>query len=305
MFDRLDILTRDDTRSPAAATHFREGPTRDKMREGHRREYDPRDGKQSFQDRTERALADVGMYRSVSIRDLADSHFGGHPYTTRRAVDRMIRKGMMREHQATGPKGGKYKVLTLTQAGARRARRLAPNQGLDKEQQTWSGLVKRGELDHDTAVYRAAQKERDRLVEQGATLKRVRIDAEMKKQVARATETARAREGKAAADAARWKAAEDLGLPVQEGRVVYPDAQLEYLDAEGRTGRVNVEVVSEHYRAGSIVSKAKAGFEMHGNGGRATAVSGRATAAIRRALDGNGGGGGGGATRGQDASVEL
>ena len=74
-----------------------------------------------------------------------------------------------------------------------------------------------------------------------------------------------------AADAARWKAAEELGLPIEEGRVIYPDAQLEYTDAEGRTGRVNVEVASEHYRSGSIVSKAAAGFEMHGNGGRATA----------------------------------
>ena len=74
-----------------------------------------------------------------------------------------------------------------------------------------------------------------------------------------------------AADAARWKAAEELGLPIEEGRVIYPDAQLEYTDAEGRTGRVNVEVASEHYRSGSIVSKAAGGFEMHGNGGRATA----------------------------------
>ena len=81
-----------------------------------------------------------------------------------------------------------------------------------------SGLVKRGELDHDTAVYRAARRESARLLEQGATIRRVRIDAEMKKQVARAAETARAREGKVAADAARWKAAEELGLPVEEGR---------------------------------------------------------------------------------------
>ena len=140
------------------------------------------------------------------------------------------------------------------------------------------------------------------MLEQGATIRRLRIDAEMKKQVARAGETARAREGKAAADAARWKAAEELGLPVEQGRVVYPDAQIEYRDAEGRTGRVNVEVASEHYRSGSIVSKAAAGFEMHGNGGRATAN-------IQRALGSMGGGGegGGGGGRGQrdQGAIEL
>ena len=40
----------------------------------------------------------------------------------------------------------------------------------------------------------------------------------------------------AKADISIWKAAEELGLPIEEGRVIYPDAQLEYTDAEGRTG---------------------------------------------------------------------
>ena len=61
-----------------------------RMRDGHRREYDPRQNPEraSFRVRSERALVDVGVFRSVSIRDLAETHFGGHPYTTRRAVNR-------------------------------------------------------------------------------------------------------------------------------------------------------------------------------------------------------------------------
>ena len=212
----------------------------------------------------------------------------------------MIRDGHMREHQAKGPRGGTYKVLTLTEAGARKARDYAVEQGFDKEQQTWSGLVKRGELSHDTAVYRAARIEQRRLLQQGARIRRVRIDAEMKKQVARATERARATEGRAAADAARRKAAQDLELPIQKGRVVYPDAQIEYLDSEGRSGRVNVEIASEHYSGRTITAKARAGFQMHGSGGRAIA-------AIRRVL-GNGGrdGRGGAPARGgREGSIEL
>ena len=65
-------------------------------------------------------------------------------------------------------------------------------------------------------------------------MKRIRIDAELKREIARAAEIARAREGKEAADAARFEAAEALGLPVKDGRVEYPDAQLEYTDSEGR-----------------------------------------------------------------------
>ena len=306
MFDRLDILTRDDSRTrtptppptPTRASREREQPLK---RTGHRRESDPRQDKRGFQERVEGALADVGMYRNVSYRDLAESQFGGHPYTARRAVDQMIRDGRMREHQAKGPRGGTYKVLTLTEAGARKARAYAVEQGFDKEQQTWSGLVKRGELSHDTAVYRAARIEQQRLLQQGASIHRVRIDAEMKKQVARATERARATEGRAAADAARRKAAQELELPMQQGRVVYPDAQIEYLDSEGRSGRVNVEIASEHYSGRTITAKARAGFQMHGSGGRAIA-------AIRRVL-GHGGRdgrvGGAPARGGREGSIEL
>ena len=137
-----------------------------------------------------------------------------------------------------------------------------------------------------------------KLLEQGAVLRRVRIDAELKREIARATETSRARGGKEAADAARLEAAEALGLSVKNGRVEYPDAQLEYHDVEGRTGRVNVEVATEHYSAKSIGAKAAAGFAVHGS-------NGRATARIARSLgqdQGSGGGGGGGRDKG---SIEL
>ena len=269
-----------------------------RQRSGHRREYDPGTERQNFEARSDRALADLGMYRSVAYRDLAEAHYDGHPYAARRAVDRMIRGGYVQEHIVKGPQGGAFKVLTLTERGAERALRVAREQGLNSQQKAWSGLVKLNELQHDVAVFRAARIEQVRLLEQGAVLKRVRLDAELKSEAARATETARAREGKAAADAARFEAAERLGLPVKDGRVKYPDAQLEY-DIEGRTGRVNIEIVTEHYRSGSIVAKAAAGFAIHGS-------TGRAMARVARALgrDQGCGGGGGGASR-DKGSIEL
>ena len=296
MFDPRDIGA--DTRQPGAVDP-RENSRREKMREGHRREYTPSRNRESFERRTARALAEVGMYRGVSFRDLADAHFDGHPYTARRAVDRMVKGGLMREHQAAGPKGGTYKVLTLTRDGATRARRLAHEQGLDGDQQTHAGLVKRGELSHDTAIYRAARIEQAKLTKQGAVLNRVRIDTEMKKQIARAGgEAARARGGKEAADAARFHAAADLALPIKDGQVLYPDAQLEYTDAEGRTGRVNIEVATEHYRIGGIAAKARAGFQMHGNGAQAARL-------ISRALRGDRSGGGRGGGSRDKGTIEL
>ena len=89
---------------------------------------------------------------SVSLRDSAEAHFGGHPYTTRRAVNAWIRDGLAKESTAKGPKGTPFKVLTLTRSGA--------------------------------------------------------------------------------AAAERYRVARELGLPIDaQGRVLYPDAQIEYFDA--------------------------------------------------------------------------
>ena len=302
MFDPRDLATDPRTRTPVTRPrrdHTKEREQRE--RDGHRREYDPRTERRNFQDRTDRAVADVGMYRSIAYRDLAEAHFEGHPYAARRAVDRMIRAGHVREHTAEGPQGGTYEVLTLTERGVERAGRVAREQGLDPAQEAWSGLVKPGELQHDVAVFRAARIEQVRLLEQGAVLKRVRIDAELKREVARATESARARgSGKAAADAARFEAAEELGLRVKDGRVEYPDAQLEYSDIEGRSGRVNVEIATEHYSVKSIGAKAAAGFAVHGS-------NGRAAARVARSLgqDHSTGGGGGSGGRRDKGSIEL
>ena len=299
MFDPRDLASDPRTRPEARPRRDHAKEREQRQRDGHRREYDPRTERKNFQDRADRAVADVGMYRSVAYRDLAEAHFEGHPYAARRGVDRMVRSGHVREHTAQGPQGGSYKVLTLTERGVERAERVARDQGLDKQQKAWSGIVKHGELQHDVAVFRAARIEQVKLLEQGATIKRVRIDAELKREIARATETARARGGKDAADAARFEAAEALGLPVKDGRVEYPDAQLDYHDVEGRSGRVNVEVATEHYSTKSITAKAAAGFAVHGS-------NGRAAARVVRALGQDHGGGGGGSGGGRDkGSIEL
>ena len=242
-----------------------------RMRDGHRREYDAsRDrGSTSFRERCRGALADIGIYGAVSYRDLAEAHFGGHPYTTRRAVNAWTREGLAKESTAKGPKGRPFKVLTLTRKGAAAIRDLDAGHGLDPGQHIRSAarLLQHAQLAHDTAIYRACGRERQRLLERGAAIRRVRLDGELKSAVARRSESARARDGRRAADAERHRVAGELGLPIDEqGRVLYPDAQIEYTDADGRSGRVNVEVASGHYRQGSVRAKAAAGFRMHANG---------------------------------------
>ena len=282
---------------PSRASH------RARMRNGHRREYAAgRDGGSiSFPDRCAGALTDIGVHGAVSYRDLAEIRFGGHPYTTRRAVNGWIDDGLVAETTATGPNGKPFKVLTLTPLGVARVREHAAERGMDHGQEIGISRIRSAHASHDTAVYRACARERERLREQGATVRRIRLDAELKAAVARASELERKRKGKRAADAERHRMARELGLPVDDnGRVLHPDAQIEYEDAEGRTGRVNIEVASGNYSKETVKAKAAAGFSVH--------ASGPAAAGTLRSL-GLGGGDGGSWLKGpadrDPASVEL
>ena len=275
--------------------------------DGHRREYtareaQPRD-RRTRATRDRDAIADVGMYRAVSYTDISEQHYDNHPYVTRRAVNRMVRDGVLEEHEATGPQGNTFTVLTATARGRDAAHRAALDAGHVPEQQTWTGLVKPAELSHDTAVYRAARDERARIEADGGRVVRVRLDAELKSLVATATEKARAEGGDRAAETAKAAAAQELGLPMQDGHVMYPDAQLDIEDSQGMGGRVNVEIASDHYHAAAIVAKAGAGFSMHGSSRSANQNIGRALgrAAARETDSGPGGGSG----AGRDGSVEL
>ena len=242
---------------------------RSPMRKGHRREYavDRERGSIPFPERCAGALTDIGVFGAVSYRDLAEIRFGGHPYATRRAVDAWIRDGLVTEGTAPGPNGNPFKIVTLTPAGLAEARELAAKRGIDRGQRIDIPRIRDAQASHDTAVYRACAEERERLRRRGAKVRRVRLDAELKSAIARASESARRRNGDRAADRERRREAEELGLPLDGAdRVLYPDAQIEYEDAEGRTGRVNIEVASGDYREPALRAKAAAGFAMHANG---------------------------------------
>ena len=306
---RQDARDRQDEAARRQARDARAMPDPQTRTTGHRREHaarahDPEARHRARRSRTARtrdAVADVGLYRAVSYTDLSDQHFDGHPYATRRSVNHMIRAGLIEEHEATGPEGQTFKVLTATERGRDAAQRAAVDAGHVPEQQTWSGIVKPAELSHDTAVYRAALDERARIEAEGGRVTRVRLDAELKQIVATATEKARAEGRDRAAHEAKLAAAHNLGLHVvNHDHVLYPDAQLDIEDADGRSGRVNVEIVSDHYHAAAIAAKAGAGFAMHGSSRSATRKIARALA---RETDA--GRGGGPSQPGRDGSVEL
>ena len=92
MFDPRDISSDPRTLTPQRPKRDHLKERQERKRTGSRAEFDPRSGGESFTSRTERAVAEIGMYRTVAYKDLSEAHFDGHPYATRRAVDRMIQQ---------------------------------------------------------------------------------------------------------------------------------------------------------------------------------------------------------------------
>ena len=80
-------------------------PRSRRMRDGRRDPVDPSRDRLSFQRRLERSLVDVGLYRSVSFRDLAEAHFDDHPYVARRGRQPVDPRGSFQGNYGPGPQG--------------------------------------------------------------------------------------------------------------------------------------------------------------------------------------------------------
>ena len=284
---RLNIAVAAESRIEKGQRRREESRQRHIERGERARQKDPGRERISFDERKRQAVTDVATYRVVSVRDLVDERFGGNAFAARRGIDALKRKGLLKENTVSLKSGKTFKVLTATDKGLQQARDHSPG----SKQRYFSGLVKPRELRHDAAVYRAARNEIAELERNGAKVKRIRLDHELKSQVAKATERARAKGGREAAQKAKIESAEALHLPVdQQEKVHYPDAQIEYSDARGDTGRVNVEVASSEYRNKDIQPKASAGFSLHANG---RAAGRRLAAALDPERGGKRSGGGG------------
>ena len=154
---------------------------------------------------------------------------------------------------------------------------LAEWRGIDPDQEFSSPRdLESVRPSHDAAVYRAARREGERLAREGVRVRRLGLESEFTPSVLRRRRIGHRNGGLRAADAGRHRAAIELGLRIDpEGRALCGDVQIEYVDRGGRTGRVNIEVISACYRPEHTRMKAAAGFRMHASGAEAVRVLGR------------------------------
>lgn len=146
------------------------------------------------------------------------------------------------------------------------------------------------ELTHDAQVYRAYLKDADRLREEGAFIRLVILDHELKSEYQQFLQERN--RGKSESDGRPDRTPEEIHrwaieheLPDNDGHVQFPDARIEYEDREGHLRTLDIEVETLHYRGAHASSKASSGFSRH-------------SAGTARVVGARGSGGGGGGRRG-------
>jgi hypothetical protein len=199
-----------------------------------------------------RTLAELGKFRVISTHDLTGHVYAANKDDAARDLQSLIRQGLVRKGTFNGPELTPRELLTLTRRGHRilRASRVVSD-----DQAIYHGFVKPREANHDADLYLLYQKEAARIEKEGGRNLRVILDYELKRKINRDI----ARFG----TTARKEIAERHGLRVVRNKIPIPDMRIEYETREGEMDRVNLELVTEHYRGRQVAEKVRAGFSLY------------------------------------------
>jgi len=204
-----------------------------------------------------RTLANIGAFRVVRTEDLRDPSDPGD-----RGLRYLRDEGLIR----TVSLGGRTRdVVVLTREGrdVLEARRLP--HASESRQAFYDGLRKPREVRHDAALYRAYRRAAERLRNQGADVRRVVLDYELKREYQtflqegnRYQPGSDGRPRRDDEEVERW--ARDHHLPYFDDQVHFPDVRIEYDDRDGHHRVEDIEVVTPNYRGAHGASAARSGF---------------------------------------------
>ncbi len=230
-----------------------------------------RDREYTLRDSESRTLSIVGSFRLVSSRDLRDHD--DRPLDASKGDLRHLREqGLVRTIEVDGHRDA---AVVLTERGRdlleshRRddeSRETGSRGGDSKSQQTfYAELKKPREVEHDMQIYRAYEREAERLQERGGSVERVVLDYELKREYQRFLQERNRGRGesdgrpdRSPAESEDWAAKHDL--PYFDGHVHFPDARIEYTDQDGRLDHLDIEVVTLHYRGAHGAAAGRSGF---------------------------------------------
>ena len=201
-------------------------------------------------------LTDIGRFRAVGLEDLATHAYSGDRDAIEKDLSNLLRQGLIRKGTFEGPEGSPRELLTLTKVGYRL---LRSNRLVAGDQAIYHGFVKPREANHDADLYTLYQKEAARIQAKGGRPVRVVLDFELKKKISQ--DFAKFGTG------ARKEIARRHGLRVIRGKIPLPDMRIEYEQPGGEMARVDLELVTEHYRGRSVADKVLAGFFLYASRG--------------------------------------
>ena len=212
-------------------------------------------------------LAEVGRFRVVTTRDLAESIYGNRDSRMERDLSFLREKGLVTIDAVNARRDGRggrverIEVVTLTRAGRDVARQTSD---LPRDQKLYAGLVKPREAEHYSQIYRAYRKEAESIEQKGGTNLRVQLDFELKSDVQKAIHAARKAEPERDMAEIKQQVAQQFELPYINEGIQIPDARIEYdMDQGSRTGHEDIEVLTAAYRPGHLRAKAQAGFRAY------------------------------------------
>jgi hypothetical protein len=219
-----------------------------------------RDREYSLRGSESRTLAAVGAFRVVSSRDLRDHD--NRPADPRSGDLRHLREQGLIETVRVA--GHCERAVALTKDGLSLLERHRDGDK-DGRQTFYDGVKRERELEHDVQVYRAYERQAERLEGRGARVDRVVLDYELKRDYQRwLHERDRERSDydghpdRTPEEIRDWALEHDL--PYFDGEVHFPDLRIEYQEADGRLDHDDIDVVTEHYRGAHAASVARSGF---------------------------------------------
>jgi hypothetical protein len=212
-----------------------------------------------------RTLATVGAFRVVAERDLRDPRDDA-PDWCEPDLRHLRDEGLTQVVSLHG----RDRAVTLSERGHHLLEAHRRDRDDAREQTFHAGVSRPRELSHDVQLYRAYLREEERLREQGAEIRRVILESELKREYQgwlqapnRGRPDSDGRPDRDPREIERW--AQEHDLPYFGDRVHFPDFRIEY-EVNGRDRHEDVEVVTEHYRGAHARSVARAGFRCYGGG---------------------------------------
>lgn len=229
----------------------------------------------ALRDEERKLLAEVGRFRVIATRDLAETVYGGRDSRMERDVAFLRQKGLIEVDAVNARRDGRcgrverIEVVVLTKLGRDVVRHTA---GLPKDQRLYSGLVKPREVEHDAQIYRAYRKHAEGIEQRGGTNLRVKLDFELKADVQKAIYAETKLNPKRDMAEIKQQVAKQFELPYINDGIQIPDARIVYdlnpvvaqdIDQGSRSGHEDIEVLTAAYSPGHLRAKAQSGFNLY------------------------------------------